>query len=208
VNSSPRFIGYDSRALPEHLGGEWDDARKQAFLLRPDVEQPLSVDTMVWPAMDDLVFPDSHEQFGYGFLGLVARAIPPEACSGVCVAIGTYPDTWTPVQKTVWDSTIRSKEGRNIGVDYLMGETVSAPDPGAFEFLGFDVADAFLLSGLTNCGWKSEEANDAWARWATHLNEAHLFKDRTAADEFARYADTRVSEHAPFYVYGIWVQSR
>ena len=46
------LIRFDVRAAKQqYLDSRWDrDARKQ-FLLLPDIEWPLSVDSMVWPSV-------------------------------------------------------------------------------------------------------------------------------------------------------------
>ena len=36
------------------------------------------------------------------------------------------------------------------------------------------------------------------------MSEHHLFLDLEQADRFRRECDSRVTEHAPFLVYGIW----
>lgn len=76
------------------------------------------------------------------------------------------------------------------------------PEPRT-EFLGYDVGDAGLLSGLMNCGY-DEEAAELRERFARHLNHHHLFYDRERALHFARLTNERVPEHAPFFVYGLY----
>jgi hypothetical protein len=89
--------------------------------------------------------------------------------------------------------------------DGAIGSDVTEPNAvqPAWQFLGYDVADYFLLSGLTNCGPVNEA--DPLGRFAAALNEHHLFDNIQAAEQFALISDERVPEHAPFYVYGLYL---
>jgi len=78
------------------------------------------------------------------------------------------------------------------------------PASAGWVCLGYDVADAGLLSGLTNCGYTAAEKDALVEDWAAHLNDLHLFGTARAAHRFAEHADRRVPEHAPFYVYGLY----
>ncbi len=82
----------------------------------------------------------------------------------------------------------------------------SLRDP-AWAFLGYDVCDKWLLSGLSNCGYGTNEAEIQLLRdtYASDLNEHHLFDSIELATEFRRLSDERVQEHAPFFVFGIWL---
>lgn len=71
--------------------------------------------------------------------------------------------------------------------------------------LGFDVADAGLTSGLTNCGFGQSERSTLRASWAPGLNEHHLFVDVEQAFAFRGLAGGRVPEHAPFFVYALYL---
>ncbi len=85
------------------------------------------------------------------------------------------------------------------------GGAVEATLPGGRELLGFDVGDGGLLSGLSNCGYQAEERAALRLRWAPQLNEHHLFEETAPAFEFRALADERVPEHAPFFVYGLYL---
>jgi hypothetical protein len=71
--------------------------------------------------------------------------------------------------------------------------------------LGFDVSDGSGLSGLSNCGYAKDEVPALRERWGPHLNTYHLFSDVDQAIEFKRLSDNRVREHAPFFVYGLYL---
>ncbi len=72
------------------------------------------------------------------------------------------------------------------------------------ELLGYDVADNGMLSGLMNCGYEASEREAAQAKWRGALNEHHLFAAVADALAFRTYAEARVPEHAPFFVYGLY----
>jgi hypothetical protein len=88
-----------------------------------------------------------------------------------------------------------------------IGSEVSNPNQVAdgWEFLGYDVADYFLLSALMNSPYKEHEVEDLKARFASKLNEHHLFATIQPAEAFMLLADERLPEHAPFYVYGLYL---
>ena len=79
----------------------------------------------------------------------------------------------------------------------------SAPPP-EWEWLGYDVSDGFLLSGLSNCGYREEESEELKKEFGGNLNQYHLFDDLDAAREFREIRNEQVPEHAPFFVYGLW----
>ena len=48
--SAPHVLGFDLRLQAADLMAGWTDDRRWQFLLRDDIETPLSVDPMVWPS--------------------------------------------------------------------------------------------------------------------------------------------------------------
>jgi hypothetical protein len=72
------------------------------------------------------------------------------------------------------------------------------------DFLGYDIADASLTSGLSNTAYTEEERARLAPVWAPRLNRFHLFDEAEHALEFKAVSDARVPEHAPFFVYGIY----
>ena len=73
-----------------------------------------------------------------------------------------------------------------------------------WKFLGFDVGDFSMLSGLTNCGYQGSDHEDAARILPSGVNEHHLITTVADAFAFRTFSDNRVSEHAPFFVYGLW----
>jgi len=206
VSSEPRFIGYDLRIAPEVAARDWPDARRNQYLLRRDLVNPLSVDSMVWPRPSEVDDESLFEKFGYGFVGLTAN--PPLLLKGVSVAVAVYPAIWSELQQQAWDPLVRSRAGVNEGLKSLYGNEIAGPNEAEFQFLGYDVADWGLISGVANCGFGADEPVDDYRiHWGTKLNQYHLFDDIGTAHVFTEFADRRVPEHAPFFVFGLWCQT-
>jgi hypothetical protein len=88
------------------------------------------------------------------------------------------------------------------------GVPTSSPDE-PWELLGYDVSDTGLLSGLSNCGYSEREDLPATReRYGSFLNSFHLFSAPELALEFMQFSDERVPEHAPFFVFGLWLIKR
>lgn len=75
--------------------------------------------------------------------------------------------------------------------------------PAGSELLGFDVADASGISGLTNCGYTPEDKGQLQSKWVGRLNDFGLLNTYEDALEFRDVSDKRVEEHAPFWIYSI-----
>ena len=81
---------------------------------------------------------------------------------------------------------------------------MSAAPPDDWTLLGYDVADHGLTGGLSNCGYHEAEKPNWQQRWAGRLNDYGLLTTIDDAEAFAEASDARVSEHAPFFVYGLF----
>jgi hypothetical protein len=208
-----RLLGFDAREPRAAAGGRWDATRRQHFLLRLDALLPLSVDDTVWPSLFDSgqgigLPPDERQQ-----LGLAGLPLP----SWVGPNAGLWEDLFRLRQQLAaegpaarpyvvvavsWLSNDGFANAGSVG-PYLGTTSPHTLEP-AWRFLGFDVADGSRLSGLANCGYTAEEDPGLRAQWAQELNEHHLFADARSALRFRNLADTRVREHAPFFVYGLY----
>lgn len=200
IESEELILGFDAREM--WLDGEalWNEQRRSAYLFRTDVAKPLSTDTIVWPSVFD------------------ADSIPP-------ASVGLQ-DLWSDLGSL--RKSLEVAEGRRVKPCYLISITLltegldkqeqeewkamlPAPTPAVrhsdWSFLGYDVSDRWLLSGLSNCGFlpDGEHVPQLRDKWGPHLNDWHLFDSLERAGEFKQFSDGRVKEHAPFFVFGIWL---
>ena len=174
-------IGFDLRSIVSDPS--WTADRRTSYLLRRDVPSVRSVDTLVWERPPGLPPPPVPEGLWPNLSDLYAAAGALDRAGVVAVRITAFPEE--------------------------DGPTPESPDPTGpaverYDLLGYDVADYWQLSGLTNCGYSPEEAASLAPVWAPLLNEWHLFDNPDDAEAYADVTEKRVPEHAPFYAYGIY----
>lgn len=183
-----RLLGFDARSLavePE----AWPPDRRSTYLLRPRVQQPLSTDPLVWPRV-----------IGESEGGLSTTIVEPDL---------------TSLQQRLRRIDHRARPCAVIALSILPVpldpdslRPLPAPEPSTIDdgwsHLGYDVSDEGLLSGLSNCGYGQGEVGALRAEWGPDLNDHHLFRDAARALEFRTITDERVTEHAPFFVYGLY----
>jgi hypothetical protein len=188
------LLGFDARVPGGGDPEEWDADRREGFLRRADVRSVRSVDVMVWPSLFD-------REAGAG-RELPAWKGPNDGLWDDLSALkGHLPDA--PAYWLVGVSVLCHRKFGGPLPPYLT-ETQPAEPEGGWTFLGWDVADAYRLSGLSNCGIPSGQTESERSRWAGALNEHHLFMQANAASAFRRQCDRTVAEHRPFFVYGLW----
>lgn len=143
---------------------------------------------------------------------------------------GTLAAQWSPEKRALFllDEAVLNPLSVDDGIwPTVSGEAVaqgvrvailadpSMPAPGAVDasselaaaaewpLLGYDVADAWQVSGLTNCGYSSEEKAALAEIWKHRLTRSGLLRTLNWAKEFVAVANGRVTEHAPFFVYEV-----
>lgn len=216
ISARPYLVlGFDAREKWLPPGSGWDESRRQSYLYRPDVEKPLSVDSIVWRSVFDL-----HPALRPRFIGIfhvlfedlehLERLLDTAAAElGPCdlVALALDLAACNEEEQAKLDHFLT---GTNSGGTPASGPLTTLAKPVAIDdgwkFLGYDVADLGCLSGLMNMGFLSDydDVEALRARWGPQLNAFHLFDDPEPAEEFKSFSDQRVKEHAPFYVIGIW----
>lgn len=205
------ILGYDLRArAKDYVSSEWPVTRRQRYLLKDDICWPLSVDTAVWPSLFHFtsrrgdyrpvetleVEPADKEQLVMRLWGDLAamEATFREKASGqtafVRVAIELWDDR-SAVEGPEWE---------------LVAETLRrhGEPPSGWSSVGYDVADADLVSGLSNCGY-SENQRRKLSDSTAALNEFGLFSELEQAADFRSISDRRIPEHAPFFIYRLLV---
>jgi hypothetical protein len=173
-------IGFDLRSIVPDPS--WTADRRTSYLLRRDVPSVRSIDTLVWERPPVLPRPPVPEGLWSNLSDLFAAAGALDRAGVVAVRITAF------------------------GEDEPTPESLDPIGPAAerYDLLGYDVADYWQLSGLTNCGYSSEEAASLAPVWAPRLNQWHLFDNPEDATAYADVTEKRVPEHAPFYAYGIY----
>ena len=190
MNDGEVLLGFDARAAPRTLAPHWDESRRALYLLRRDASSPLSVDRAVWPAAATAGGPanalglwDSPPQFRQA----------PAADGVVTIAISLAWSALSDASRVLWEPRL---------------SRLALPADVAWRLLGYDVADLALISGLSNCGYRQDEAAALRAIWSSRLNDHHLFSAPRPAADFASLTDRRVVEHAPFFAYGLYQLAR
>jgi hypothetical protein len=198
------IVGYDARENWYTLQDAWNEQRQQGFLYRLDIVKPLSVDTRVWPTIfESEQRNDPPDRFGvlttWSDLAALRAAVTREYQAAPMRA-------WRMIAITIVLGPYLEKDAEPWTRPL---PPVSPPelDP-SWVFLGFDVADQWLLSVLSNCGFVPglDDVEGLRAAWGPRLNQFHLFPRLDDAIEFKRVSDQRLAgEHAPSYVFGLWM---
>jgi hypothetical protein len=202
---APIVLGYDARE-------RWVPRERtvveaaETFLLRPDVKKVLSADSRIWPSifrdasMDIPKFQGLH--LGSSglerpkWIGPLGGPWEDLALLLRCAGASAPERPYTVVAlSALYDSPHRD-------FPWYVAQPPALDE--RWRLIGYDVTDQSLLSGLTDCGVVSGDMAPLRARWAGHLNDAHLFDDLEVAEDFRNFTDERVNEHAPFYVIGLW----
>jgi hypothetical protein len=209
--SEEALLGFDAREmwLTPGMREAGPGGRPTDFLLRGDLDDVLSADTMVWPSIfkssatldcgPELPLPQwvgANVPF-WDDLDALRSAVPPE--------FGKKHPFWFIAATWHTDAGFAEEE-RQSGK--ILGPYIAPTVPGrrenSWRFLGFDVTDSGI-SGLSNCGYDESERERFAAQWGCHLNRYHLFEDLERAFEFKRITNARIPEHAPFFVIGLWL---
>jgi len=202
-------LGFDAREMwlspagDSHRSGGWTEQAKRVWLLRPDVERPLSVDDSVWlsvfkadPAMQPPPIATGLAQNLWSNLEFLRAALDNQwggqwrKCWLICI--------------TTCDPDVEYQDYAQWGSE--LDSTVPHTRAPEWRFLGFDIADAWLLSGLTNCTHISEpDFLTLRQDFGGRINRFHLFDDLDDALRFRNVSNTRCKDHAPFFTFGIYL---
>jgi hypothetical protein len=193
--SIDRLIGFDIRLGNRTSELAWNEERRSLFLLRDDIQRPLSVDQTVWPSC----FPKADRDQWRGVLGHWSDF---DAMSDAAERLGIdLASSFLLSTVVAWD--LLSAEERDEWATKRLDQAVPERPGPEWSIVGYDVADQWLTSGLSNCGYVGNERTEWRSRWGGRVNEFHLFDDPSEASIFAKATNQRVPEHAPFFVYGL-----
>jgi hypothetical protein len=183
-------LGFDAREQwSDTYAARWTTDRRTRFLIRPEVALPLSVDGDVWPSVAP-----SDDRWGL-WSSTTALAEALERTSSrrregpvvIEIAVVTDPDS-----SGYWREAVQGR----LAAD---GEAAN----GIAKVLGYDVADEYLVSGLSNCMLSPEELADVRRDWAAGINGFGLFDEASVAFGFRAVCQRLIVEHAPFCVFRI-----
>lgn len=209
--SEEALLGFDAREmwLTPGLREVGPGGRPSGFLLRTELDDVLSADTMVWPSIfkstmttdcgPELPLPawvGMNVPF-WDDLDAIRTAVPRgfgQQHPFWLIAATWHTDVGFPKEET--------QKGKILGPH--LASTMPEQREAGWRFLGFDVTDSGI-SGLSNCGYDASERDHLAAQWGGHLNRYHLFEELEPAFEFKRITNSRVPEHAPFFVIGLWL---
>jgi hypothetical protein len=185
-------LGFDVRKPVAHQKFIWPGERRHKFLLRPEIPTPVSVDRNVWPTLS-LNTDESYPLFLWGSISEILAALPEVAQqnsdSPVIVEIAVV--ATLPESSTYWERIIFGRVNREA--DGVPGITA--------ECIGYDVADRYLLSGLSNCMLSEDELALIRNDWSKAINIWGLFGDSETGKAFRAVCNRLVPEHAPFETY-------
>jgi hypothetical protein len=196
------LLGFDAREIASEDSSQWDAQRRERFLFRLDVLRPLSTDTIVWPSLCDN---DLRIASSPGHQDLWSDLQRLQSCTSAL-------DRSIRRHCYIIAITLHLSEGDEAEQNYWQAQvtyTTPSTRQEGWSFLGYDVSDRWLLSGLSNCGFVPPE-DDVQAlrqQWGNKLNAYHLFDELKHAIEFKGFSNRRVVEHSPFFVFGIWLIS-
>lgn len=203
-----RLLGFDIRVDFKAQSNYWTQKRRKTYLLNAEVEQPLSVDSAVWPSV-------------FEFPSIIADGMPRPAAPRLAVdAAVIEQQLWLNLE--AMRKSVRNSNGiggKEIAIE-ILAETELSPDkfgssilersptpselPGQSQLAGYDLADAGFLSGLSNCAYVQDERLVLGKEWNSRLNAYGLFAQLADAIKFKNITDSRVREHAPFWVFALY----
>lgn len=190
-------LAFDARVMWLEFATLWDARRQAQYLLRQNVSRVLSVDGSVWPSVFD------EEAIGADM-------------KRITIGGPDMPD-YVGVDSPLWENleSLRDFVGKSdprlvrpfwIVAFSGLGGSTNACVSDTWTFLGYDVADGAATSGLSNCGYtESDRAVVLSQGWQLDLNDFHLFSSVKAANEFREFSNSRVTEHSPFSVVGLYL---
>ena len=226
--SNELLLGFDAREMWLDVAEYWPEERKKTFLLRQEIVKPLSTDILVWRSVFDVeqtlnrpqwtgpiqeLWEDLATLQAYLDTAWSERTLP-----SWIIAVTLQEDVCESEDLLEWYARASNFIDETVpGVLPLSGYLLewyarassiipALRDP-AWAFLGYDVSDKWLLSGLSNCGYGTNESEIHILRqtYASSLNEHHLFDAIKPAVDFMHVSNERVQEHAPFFVFGLWL---
>jgi hypothetical protein len=191
------LLGYDLREVSESTDRNWPELRRSRYLLRQSAPIPCSVDDEVWRSLAQ-----AHPEL----ITLPVEGSVQNLWSDCAPILDAVRDRAHGLNEEYWliAVTICLRANHPERDAWRLVRRGIHPIPAGFDatLLGYDIADGFLRSALSNMGYLDSELKTA-ERWRKALNIHHLFTDIDIAESFAHWSAQRVPEHAPMFVFRI-----
>lgn len=191
------MLGFHLKVPVAGLDANWTVEQRHDFLLDPSIAEPLSADHAVWadderPALLHALFHDYWDIENSAPNGLTLHQQVKEQ------AVAAWPDG--PADAVLLGLDFPEPHRALICEDRRIDPTGAGSTAllRRMFFLGYDVCDYWLVSGLTNCGLPSVQRAEMRASFSARLNAHGLFAELNDAMAFATRIDTMIVEHAPF----------
>jgi hypothetical protein len=181
------LLGFDAREMWLDVAEYWPEERKRTFLLRQDIVKPLSTDIWVWRSVFDVEHTLNRPQW----------TGPIQELWEDLATLQAYLDTaWSERTLPSWIIAVTLQEDGCESEDLLewyvrVSKSFDETVPGALPLSGY--------------GTNETELQILRETYASSLNEHHLFDAIKPAVDFMHVSDERVQEHAPFFVFGLWL---
>jgi hypothetical protein len=176
-------LGFDLRTSLNAPDPEWTQARRAQYLLRRGVARPLSVDPCVWKRVEGAHLKDYRP------------LLPFHQAAQLKTQLDQLQEDATIIEVTVVASH-HAEYWQNI-THGIGGETKEL----LYSSLGYDVADRYFTSALSNCALPPPLLTTTRNQFASSLNNHGLFSNLNDALRFRSACQLLVPEHNPFEVY-------
>lgn len=203
------LVGYDARIIESKIPYYWNDKRKILYLVRKDVDSPLSVDSITWPSIFDYkplaIGMDHKYREEMGLTGYPLKEW-----------IGPNPPFWSSfdelqeyiIDKGCGDEYVIIAVYKHVLIDRGVSNHIQVDRPIEkvihLLFKGYDIVAEGFISGLSNCGLRGKD-KALQEQWGSKINKHHLFNEIVDAFEYKNFVDKAVREHSPFDIYSLWI---
>jgi hypothetical protein len=212
----PQLLGYDVRLdRTVYAAQHWTPERREAFFLNQTIEWPLLVDWGAWPSY----FLDRSRLHPEEWGGQVQAYVTQRAITTdndelrylglrLWASLGTMLESYAKRKHdsapgcviAVWLEHAKPRRHQHFEVVLHPDVSPSTPAHG-WPFLGYDVADQYLTSALTNLRAARERLRRSVG---PRLNEHGLLSTRQDALDLEGQSDELFPAYQPFCVYGLY----